>query len=333
MPKSSNKFALARQWELLKKLPARGPGLTASEITAWLKDQGYSVTKRTVERDLIELSATFGIVCNDESIPFRWHWMPGKQCDFTSIELTDAVSLVLSESILSKLLPATMLDALKPKFELAKTKLAAMENHRYARWTEKVRYVAAAINLIPPKVDGKVLAVVHEALLQDVQLKIRYLSPSSKRPKELPVHPLSLIQRGATPYLAATAHDYPDVRLYAVHRIQRAEITDLKVVPPKGYTTDRYLAAGAMEFGGGASIQLKAWVTDELAIYLAETPLSENQTIQCKKGRYLLIAEVKDSWQLHWWILSQGAGLTIASPAHLRNGIHKTLSTAAANYA
>jgi hypothetical protein len=27
MPKSSNKFALARQWELLKKLPARGHGL------------------------------------------------------------------------------------------------------------------------------------------------------------------------------------------------------------------------------------------------------------------------------------------------------------------
>ena len=333
MPKSSNKFALSRQWELLKKLPARGPGLTASEITAWLKDQGYSVTKRTVERDLAVLHASFGLMCNSQSIPFGWHWMPGKQCDFTSIELTDAVSLVLSESILSKLLPATMLDALKPKFELAKTKLAAMENHRYARWAEKVRYVAATVNLIPPKVDGKVLAVVHEALLQDVQLKIRYLSPSSKRPKELPVHPLSLIQRGATPYLAATAHDYPDVRLYAIHRIQRAEITDRKVVPPKGYTTDRYLAAGAMEFGGGTSIQLKAWVTNELAIYLAETPLSAKQTIQFKKGRHLLTAEVKDSWQLHWWILSQGAGLTIVSPAHLRDGIHKTLRTAAANYA
>ncbi|HSY54660.1 MAG TPA: WYL domain-containing protein [Opitutaceae bacterium] len=332
MPKSSNKFALARQWELLKKLPARGPGLTASEITAWLKEQGYAVSKRTVERDLIELSASFGIRCNDESPPYGWHWMPGKQCDFTSIELTDAVSLVVAESILSKLLPATMLDALKPKFELAKTKLAAMENHRYARWIEKVRYVAAAINLIPPKVDGKVLATVHEALLQDVQLNIRYTSTSSKKPKDLTVHPLSLIQRGATPYLAATTYAYPDVRLYAIHRIQRAEVTDLKVVPPKGYTTDRYLAAGAMEFGGGASIQLKAWVTNELAIYLAETPLSVNQTIQFKKGRYLLTAEVKDSWQLHFWILSQGAGLTIVSPAHVRNRIHTTLRTAAANY-
>lgn len=332
MPKSSLQLALARQWELLKKLPPRGPGLTASQITAWLKEQGYPVSKRTVERDLIELSASFGIRCNDKSTPYGWHWMPGKQCDFSSIELTDAVSLVLVENILSKLLPASMLEALKPKFELARTKLAAIGNHRYARWAEKVRYVAAVVNLIPPKVDGNVLATVHEALLQDFQLKIWYTSPSSKKPKELTVHPLSLIQRGATPYLGATAHDYPDVRLYAIHRIQRAEITDLKVVPPQGYTTDRYLASGAMEFGGGASIQLKAWVTNELAIYLAETPLSVKQTVQFKKGRYLLTAEVKDSWQLHWWILSQGAGLTIVSPAHLRDGIHKTLRTAAANY-
>jgi len=318
---------------MLKKLPARGPGLTASQITAWLAQQGYPVSKRTVERDLIELSASFGIVCNNKSIPYGWHWMPGKQCDFTSIELTDAVSLVLVESILGKLLPATMLGALKPKFELARNKLAAMESHRYARWAEKVRYVAATVNLIPPNVDEKALAAVQEALLQDVQLKISYTSPSSKKPKELTLHPLSLIQRGATPYLAATTYDYPDVRLYAIHRIQRAEITDRKVIPPQGYTTDRYLASGAMEFGGAASVQLKAWVTNELAIYLAETPLSVNQEIRSIRGRYRLTAEVNDSWQLRWWILSQGSGLIIVSPKHIRKGIYQTLKTAAANYA
>lgn len=60
MPKSSLQPALARQWEMLKKLPHRGPGLTARQITAWLKEQGYPVSKRTVERDLIGLSANIG---------------------------------------------------------------------------------------------------------------------------------------------------------------------------------------------------------------------------------------------------------------------------------
>ena len=318
---------------MLKKLPAHSPGLTASQITVWLREQGYPVSKRTVERDLIELSAIFGIVCNDESIPYGWYWLPGKQCDFTSIELTDAVSLVLVESILSKLLPAAMLAALEPKFELARTKLAALENNRYARWADKVRYVAGTINLIPPKVDPKVLAIVQEALLQDLQLAIHYSSPSSRKPKELTVHPLSLIQRGATPYLSATTYDYPEVRLYAIHRIQRATITDRKITPPKDYTTDKYLASGAMDFGGAEAIRLKAWVTNDLAIYLEETPLSADQKIRFRSGRYLLTAEVKDSWQLRWWILSQGSALTIVSPAHIRKGICESFKAAAANYA
>ncbi len=184
---------------MLKKLPTSRPGLTASAMTAWLKDEGFLVTKRTVERDLIELSTSFGIICNDMSIPYGWHWMPGKQCDFTSIEVADAVSLILVESILSKLLPATMLDALKPKFELAKTKLAAMKDRRFARWTEKVRYVPNTVSLIPPRVDGKVLATAQEALLQDLPLGISYLSIGSKKPKEFTIQPLSLIQRGTTP--------------------------------------------------------------------------------------------------------------------------------------
>lgn len=332
MPKSSLNLVLARQWEMLKKLPPHAPGLAASQMTTWLKSQGYSVSKRTVERDLIELSASFGIACNDKSIPYGWHWIPGRQCDFTSIGIADAVSLVMAEDVLGSLLPASMLNALRPKFELAKTKLAAMENQRYARWTEKVRYVATTMNLIPPKVDAKVLTTVHEALLQDLQLKIRYTAPQSKTPRELTIHPLSLIQKGATPYLVATAYKYPDVRLYAIHRIWGAEITGIRVIPPQGYTTDGYLASGAMEFGGVSVIKLKASVTNDLAIYLAETPLSPNQKIQPKGNQYIVTAEVNDSWQLRWWILSQGSAITILSPRHIRQGISETLRTAAGNY-
>ncbi len=332
MPKSSLHLALARQWEMLKKLPASGPGLTASQITAWLKEQGYGVSKRTVERDLIELSTSFGIVRNDKSVPYGWHWMPGKQCDFTSIEVADAVSLILVESILCKLLPATMLAVLKPKFELAKTKLAAMKDLRYARWTEKVRYVPTTVSFVPPRVDGKVLTTVQEALLQDRQLEIRYTSPGRRKPKDMTIHPLSLIQRGMTPYLAATTYNYPDIRLYAVHRIQRAAIAEGEVVTPKGYTIDGYLASGVLEFGGAPPIVLKASVTNDLASYLAETPLSAGQKIQSKGNQYIITAEVNDSWQLRWWILSQGSAITVLSPVHVRKGIAETLRTAAGNY-
>ncbi len=52
-----------------------------------------------------------------------------------------------------------------------------------------------------------------------------------------------------------------------------------------------------MEFGGAQQIRLKAWVTNQLAIYLEETPLAVDQKIQFRKGRYLLTAKVNNSWQ------------------------------------
>jgi hypothetical protein len=35
---------------------------------------GFTVSKRTVERDLNELSLIFPLERNDKSIPFGWHW-------------------------------------------------------------------------------------------------------------------------------------------------------------------------------------------------------------------------------------------------------------------
>ena len=78
MPEASLQLALARHWELLKKLPSRGPGMTASDLTKYLRDEmGFAVSKRTVERDLIDLARLFGSRCNDDSIPDGWHWLPG----------------------------------------------------------------------------------------------------------------------------------------------------------------------------------------------------------------------------------------------------------------
>jgi predicted DNA-binding transcriptional regulator YafY len=333
MPKASVQFAIARQWEMLKRLPSRGPGITAAQLTTYLEEEkGFAVSKRTVERDLIELALQFGIHCNEQSVPYGWHWLPGRQCDFTSLDLADAVSLVLTESVLTKLLPAAMLAALRAKFDLARSKLATLENHRYARWAEKVRYVSTTLNTIPPKVELGVFATIQEALMQESQVTVGYTAPRSKKATEITLHPLSLIQRGATPYLVATAFEYPDVRLYAIHRMSRAVLVENKSRRPKGYSTDGYLASGAMEFGGGGSITLKAWVNNELAIYLAETPLSLTQTIRFKEGRYLLTADVKNSWQLHWWILSQGEAIIVISPERIRSKIADSLNAASRNY-
>lgn len=112
--KKANHHALARQWEILKTLPNRGPGITVRELADKIFEAGFSVTKRTIERDLTELSALFPLMHNDKGTPRGWHWMPGADADLPGLTLADALSLRIVEDLLRPLLPAAVLESLEP---------------------------------------------------------------------------------------------------------------------------------------------------------------------------------------------------------------------------
>lgn len=81
MAKNSTSQSVLRQWKILQRLPRHGAGITARELHQYLIDEeGICVEKRTVERDLIELSRHFAIYCNDQSVPYGWRWMGTGLC-------------------------------------------------------------------------------------------------------------------------------------------------------------------------------------------------------------------------------------------------------------
>ena len=108
MPKQNNNNSLARQWELLRIIPSRKPGITSLELTKQIADKGYVVTKRTVERDLRDLSTLFPLMADEDSAPFRWYWLKDISSEFGGIEVADAVSLALAENVLKSILPISM---------------------------------------------------------------------------------------------------------------------------------------------------------------------------------------------------------------------------------
>ncbi|MBK5003096.1 WYL domain-containing protein [Pseudomonas sp. S31] len=77
MPSNTTRHTIARQWQLLKLLPARHPGLSSTQLQAALIKAGYKASKRTVERDLNDLSQVFPLHCNNKGMPYGWHWQPG----------------------------------------------------------------------------------------------------------------------------------------------------------------------------------------------------------------------------------------------------------------
>ena len=70
----------------------------------------------------------------------------------------------------------------------------------------------------------------------------------------------------------------------------------------------------------------------DLAFLIDETPLSEDQRLIEKGDHHLLKATVMDSWNLHFWILSQSVNLTIRKPVRLRRQIREALESALSHY-
>ena len=332
VPRSKTEPTLARQWELLKLLPSRPPGATCRELCQKLETAGHKVDKRTVERDLPELSRLFPILCNDKSKPYGWYWRPGARVDIPGIDLAEAVSLGLLEELLRQLIPLPFMQALEGRFSQAKEKLKALPQNRYAKWSDIIRYLPPRLPLLKPSIQPVVLRAVQDALLEQRQLKVSYSSPGDSAAKDLLLHPLALIQQGERPYLVATALQYSDVRLYAIHRIRAAERTDQLAMRPTSFSLDTFLAEGGGQFGDGKTISLKAHLTDNLAAILGETPISTDQKITTRAGNNTLTATVKNSWQLHFWICSQGPFITVLQPASLRKEIVAKLQDAVANY-
>ncbi len=87
-----------------------------------------------------------------------------------------------------------------------------------------------------------------------------------------------------------------------------------------------------MNFGAGRTIRLKANIESGLRRLLEETPVSDDQSITVKGRKATLTATVADSWQLKWWILSQGNGIEIVKPVSLRKAIAENLREALSQY-
>ena len=333
MPSSSAHDATTRQWDLLQKIPSRSPGLTTKELLDGMREAGYQVTKRTIERDLITLSRLFPLQCNDKGTPYGWYWAEGASVSLPGISMGEALSLVLVEDAIRPLLPGSMLRALEPRFRFARKKLESLaQDNPTIRWLGKVASVSPDLSLLPPNTPEKILETLQAALLQEKQLQCRYYSAHNDKERELVLNPLALVQRGPITYLIGTSPPYADVRQYAIHRFREAKTLPSPAQGLDDFDLQIYLASNALQFGSTAKVNLQARLNDSLARLLRETPLSSDMTLEKLPEGYRLRATISETWQLQWWILSQGEALIVEAPQSLRKQIAEKLKRASAQY-
>lgn len=332
MPRASSHQTLSRQWAILRRLTKRRPGLTAGQLKDFLDGEGFPVTKRTVERDLVDLSAIFHLETSPGSSPVGWRWSDSASADLPGIDLMEAVSLVVVGDLLRQTLPPSLHESLRSRIEEARRKVEALEGNGLADWSQVARYVPPGFPLMPPVLQPDVLQEIEQALLEKRQLRVQYRSPSAVDSREFVMHPVALLAHGNTPYLLASLGEGSQVWQYPLQRFESAELLPDPAWRPAGFSIDEFLDRGDAQFGAGEWIRLEARVSEHLATVLKETPIAPDQQVRLKDGVHWLKVRVRRSWQLHFWILSQGERLTVLRPKSLRDEVRSALQRALSPY-
>ena len=333
MPSAKSHSTVSRQWELLKHLPKRESGITVTELLARLESSGFNISRRTVERDLNDLSLVFPLQCSEGITPQAWYWTPGVNVELQGITLSEALSLTLVADTIRPLLPASMLSVLEPRFVHARQKLKGLkDDNPAAGWLNKVACVRPDLNLQAPDIDPLLLETLQNALINERQVQCQYYSAHADKLSELTLNPLAMVQRGLVTYLIATAHPYTDVRQFAVHRFRSADQLNKPADGLQAFDLSAYLASDALQFGTPEKIRFQAWVSEHQARLIRETPLSADMTLEPLDDGFRVRSTLSNTWQLHWWILSQGDAMVVEQPPELRAQIGETLHRSSAAY-
>jgi predicted DNA-binding transcriptional regulator YafY len=317
-----------RQLAMLRAVSRYPAKSTTGQISERLAQQGYSVDLRTIQRDLKRFSGWFPDLQSDgKKGPQGWYWRREARIeDLPGLDVPMAVTFMLAERFLDRLLPPAVLRQLNPYFRSARRVLGE-EDRRYRTdvtgWADKVRVISRSQPLIPADIESTVIQVVYQALLEGKQFRGRYRRRDGDE-AEYVFHPLGLVVRESVIYLVAAVWDYRDPRHYALHRFRECRMSRDNTDPPEDFKLDEYLSSGTFQYAEpeGAEIQLIALFTEDVALHLRETPLSTDQRMNAERDGWVRItATVKDSQQLRWWLLGFGGQVEVVGPGGVEGGV------------
>lgn len=98
--------ATLRRIETLRLLPRSPYWITVSELVERLDALDYSVTLRTVQRDLMELSSIFPLDHELKGRLYRWRWLGSAEVlDLPGMNAQTALSFFMAEQYLFEMMP------------------------------------------------------------------------------------------------------------------------------------------------------------------------------------------------------------------------------------
>lgn len=312
-------FRKIQTLRLLPKAPARK---SVSTLLEELTGQGFDIDRRSLQRDLKALSNLFPVE-NDgnKDIP-GWYWRKdAEKLELPEMEPTVALSFRMVKLFLEKFMPPNTLQDLQGYFDYSDRVLDNLPTNHLSNWSDKIAMLSRSQPFLSPEVDSNLITIIYQALFSDKQLVAHY-HPQDQEPRDYTINPLGLVVVDKILYLVGTLWDYKDIKQFAIHRFQKAEMSKNDAIHLEAFNLQDYIDAGHFEYLTDSSeplIDLKLNVSDWLARHLEENPISEDQIIDNSQDQNVLTATVKNTLQLRWWLMGLGLDVEVVAPLTVRN--------------
>jgi proteasome accessory factor B len=315
-----------RQWKILKTIEAGR--FTSSARLA----EDHRVTERTIRRDIEALQeAGFPLYDDRQDGKKVWRLVEGYKQKLTqSFTLSELAALYFSRNMLAFLRGAPFAQDLE----------AAFQKIREALPEKSLPFLSRIQDLFMARPDPwkdyskkqDVIAGLIDATLHQRQATIAYYSFNSKRTKAYQVDPYRLVYYRGGLYLYARAHEYGEVRTFAVERIQKIEVLDQGFETPADFSPSEY-ARSAFGIFGGEPQTVELLFSPEMAGYVRERSWHESQQLADEPdGGVRLTMEVAPGFELQSWIKGFLPHVRVVRPASLRDAIARDLAAAQAAF-
>jgi proteasome accessory factor B len=315
-----------RQWKILRTIEA-GRFTSSAKLAA-----SHAVTERTIRRD-IEALQEAGFPLYDDRVNGKkvWRLVEGyRQRLVQGFTLSELAALYFSRNMLSFLGGSPFGRDLESAFAKIREALPAKSLPFLSRIQDLFSARPDPWKDYSKKQD--VIAGLIDAILHQRQARVAYHSASSRRTKSYDLDPYRLVYYRGGLYLYARAHEYGEVRTFAVERVQKVEVLDQGFEVPADFSPSEYARSAFGIFGGRAQT-VELVFAPAIAAYVRERNWHESQSLVDEPdGGVRLTLEVAPAFDLKAWIKGFLPHVRVERPASLRDEIARELEAARAAF-
>ena len=345
--KSERLFILYQHLPRDKKKAA---SLTELMTTYGNDPKHFANERKNLENDLIGLNQIFNDVFYSEAlvrVPAWGHNISGKTARFY-IETSFSIDVVNQETLFfwemlnnytANYLPVSFKQGIADKLtQLCRQDKNNFYQSKLGQWQDQLITLPSIVQA--PTLDSGVIASIHQALLQNSQLKISYQNKWEEKPIQRVVYPKGLIFIDNMVYLTGfnPTDDHIDDevlleahRNFAVNRMTEAVVIDKPVpdwIARDAFKLDNLQKLGKLELNDGVEINLILKIQKYACQHLYERPLSQDQQITMIDDTWNQVnATVANTQRLQDWLVSMSQLAVVIEPNELKTVILERLQS------